>query len=192
MNQRWITLGWILAGVIIGVVLTPLMVFWRDVSFDLKLSVVGLAQLAATIFLALYIPLAIERYRDRLRSTKSMLLDEIAGFMTVARSINAGLTAAAQAGTTTQQDLMKIRTGFMTANARLARLDQQFTKEHPKSCTRPLAVFRGAYENYWKAVTGGALYAGSAVDWKLWRQQEFAFSSMELAASELTRFLNTR
>jgi len=191
VNRPWIALGWVLAGVVIGLALTPLLVFWFDVDFDLKLPVVGLAQLAATIFLALYIPLAIEGYRDRLRSSKSMLLDEISGFMAVVRSINTTATACAQAGATTKQDLMKIRSGFITGNIRFARLTKQFTDQHSESCAAPLAAFRNAYEDYWKALTGGALYAGVPVDWALWRRQEFALSSLELAASALTKFLHS-
>jgi hypothetical protein len=192
MIRRFIALGWFIAGALTGATLVPVLVFWVDLSFDLKVPIVGLAQLAATLFLALYIPLALDNYRDRLRSVRAMLIDEVTGLMSVVRSINSVLTGCAQAEVTTQQDLMKVKTAFLTANVKIVRLDGRVKSEYAGSCYKPLNDFRRSYEGYWHAVTDGALYAGTAVDWRLWRKQEFAFDVMDQSASDLARYLRTK
>jgi hypothetical protein len=167
------------------------LLLWGGFEVDRRMPIVDLAQLAATLFLALYIPFAVDRYRDRTRSVRALLIDDVKAFMTVVQAINAVMTACTNANVTTPQDMMRIRTRFLTANVRIGRLEKRLLDVFSKRCRSHFDPFKSAYLSYWDAVTGGALYGGAPIDWDLWRKQEFAFASLEHAAAELVRYLST-
>lgn len=185
---RWLVIaGWFIAGCLAGAVLLAFAETWSSLWIDTKIPILDLAQLAATVALALYIPLALENYRDKERSARTLLSDGVAEFMSVVRSINGVVTQCTHSKTTTPQDVMKIRTGFITANLKLGRLEQRIIGECPKRCAAPLAAFKNGYDAFWRAVTGGALYGGTPVDWNMWRRQELAFASLEHSSLDLLR-----
>jgi hypothetical protein len=182
----------LVAAALVGAVLLSLAVLWAHLTIDSRVPIVDLAQLAATVFLAFYIPLALERYRDRVRSTRDLLIEDVTRFMLPVRAINEVMTACTHAAQTTERDRMRIRTAFLTANRKLGPLEQRIRAAGSHSCMEPLKELRAAYDGYWKAVTGGSLYGSGQVDWDLWRTQEFAFGALEHAVSGLLESLRTK
>ena len=191
MTRWYVAVGWCVTGMLVGAVLLSLLLRWGGFTIDTKLPIVELAQLAAIVFLALYIPFAIESYIDRARSVRGLLVDDVRAFMSIVQGVNAVLTACTNAGVTTAQDLMRIRTGFLSGNVKLGRLEKRLFDTCGERCRPSFFPFKEAYIRYWHTVTGGSLYGGGRVDWDLWRRQEFAFTSLEHEAAALVRYLTT-
>jgi hypothetical protein len=187
---RWfLAVGYFVTGIVVGAVLLAVLVLWGDFSVDRRMPIVDLGQLAATLFLALYIPFAVDRYRDRARSVRALLLDDVRSFMTIVGDVNKVMTSCSNSSKTMPQDLMRIRSGFLSANVKIARLEGRLVNACGKGCRPSLDPFKQAYLKYWDAVTSGSLYGGTPIDWDLWRKQEFAYASLEHAAAELLRYL---
>jgi hypothetical protein len=188
---RWfVAIGFVLTGILVGVVLLSVLVLWRHFEVDTRMPIVDLAQLGATLFLALYIPFAVDRYRDRARSVRALLIDDVRAFMALVQSINKVMTACTSNGKTTDQDVMRIRTGFLSANLKIGRLEKRVVDTCSKRCRTSFDPFKASYFKYWKVVTGGSLYGGAPVTWELWRSQELAFASLEHSAAQLVRYLS--
>jgi len=192
LTPRYILAGWFTAGILVGAVLMAVVTFWGGFTIDKKMPIVDLAQLAATLLLALYIPFAIDAYRDRARTVRTLLTDDVNSFLAVVRDINRVMTNCTNAGKTTPQDVMRIRTGFLTGNVKLGRVETRLFDVCKDRCKDSYYPFKDAYTRYWKAVTDGALYSGGVqIDWDLWRKQELPFASLEHAAAGLLRYLST-
>jgi hypothetical protein len=161
-------------------------------TIERKMPIVELAQLAATLLLAVYIPFAIDTYRDRARSVRTLLMDDVNNFMLTVRGINGVMTDCTNRRKTTEQDVMRIRTGFLSGNLKLGRLEKRLFDVCADACKDSYYPFKDAYTCYWKAVTDGPLYSGGLqIDWDLWRKQELPFASLEHSAAGLLRYLST-
>jgi hypothetical protein len=73
----------------------------------------------------------------------------------------------------------------------ISRLEKRIVDNGSKKCRPSFDQFKSAYSGSWRAVTGGSLYSGHSIEWDLWRRQEFAFASLEHAATELLKYLST-
>jgi hypothetical protein len=190
LKYRYVLAGWFCAGMLVGALGLALMTT-SGFTIEKKMPIVDLAQLAATLLLAIYIPFAIDTFRDRAKSVRALLIDDVNNFVAVVRSVNSVLTSCTNSDTTTPQDVMRIRTGFLSGNVKLGRLEKRLFDVCQERCKDSYYPFKDAYTSYWKAVTDGNLYSGGKIDWNLWRKQEFPFATLEHRAAELLRFLNT-
>jgi hypothetical protein len=182
--------AWYAAGIVCGGALYAWASAYHMIKLESTTKVVELAQLAATIFLALYIPLALETYRDRRKYAQEMLIDHIRSFVSGLESVNAYLRENANASPPADLNSMRVRTGFITANLKMARLQERLPIECGEGCRQYVDDLRTAYDRYYEAVTDGSLYGDGLVTWKLWKRQEFAFTSLQNAELDLIRFVN--
>lgn len=185
MRSPWNRFGWSLPGAAFGAVIMACLLHWSKLVVIYTAPVLDLAQLAATLFLAFYIPMALETQRDNWRSVRGLFVDQSKLILEVVRTINATVTRCAHSGETAPDDLMVIRTRFQTADGKVASFQARVKAGCSEKCVEPLNAFRRAYNNYYRAVTGGSLYGGKPVDYDLWRKQEAAFLVFENSVLDL-------
>jgi hypothetical protein len=189
VRNQLLRLGWFISGALSGAVLMIVLFVRYKLEIDATLPVIDLAQLAATMFLALYIPLALERLRDQQQYARNLLINHVLDLVAGVRAVNEVLRECASRAETHDRDRMQVRTRFLTSNAKMGRLEKRIG-EACSDCTEPLRAFRAAYDKYYDAVTGGSLYGQGMVTWDFWRNQEFAFIHFENSATDLSRFLS--
>jgi hypothetical protein len=190
LHKKLLYGGWFVAGIPIGASLFAWASARDHVTLEHGVKIVDLAQLGATIFLALYIPLALETFRDRRKYAQEMLIDHIRSLVAGLESVNVYLRENADVSSPADPGCMRVRTGFTTANLKMARLKERLPLDCGEGCRQYLEDFRTAYDRYYDAVTGGSLYGQGLVTWKLWQKQEFAFALLRDAEIDLIRFVN--
>jgi len=190
--ERTIRAGWFVFGVLAGLLVAIVCSHFEILTFNGEVPIVDLAQLVAALFLAMYIPFAVERMRDRQRYARDLLVSQVQEIVEGAKSVNDILSACAMSGETDDRSKMQVRARFLTCNFKLSRLAERLIKECGDECQLALDDFRKAYDTYFDAVTGGSLYGTGKVDWSTWRQQESEFVQLQNAGIDLTRFLSDR
>jgi hypothetical protein len=190
LHKRWLAAAWLIAGVPIGSALYAWLTASDHLVLENSVKVVDLAQLGATIFLALYIPLALETYRDRRKYAQEMLIDHIRSLIAGLQVINHYLRDNAGVTPSVDPKCMRVRTGFRSANLRMASLQRRLPVDCGSQCTQSLLAFREAYDRYFVAVTGGNLYGKGLVTYTMWQYQEVVFVAMRDAEMDLVRFIN--
>ena len=192
MRSRLLYLGLVACGALVGAAAMAALLNWSMLSVDYKMPVVELAQLAATVVLAIYIPLALERALDSHRGIRSLLVADVESLAAVVRRVNETMSSCAKSNVTTESDRMTVRTSFMTANLRLSALSTRLRTSCGNDCASQVELLRHSYEKYYRAVTEGALYTTQVVDWGLWRRQELPFAAFETAKTSLEHYLTAR
>jgi hypothetical protein len=188
MRKTLIWIGLIAGAVPLAFVFFAL--FTQVLHFDEKISITELALLSATVFLALYIPLALETFREKRKYAQEMLIEHIRSLVAGLQAVNDYLRDSADVTPSPDAKCMRVRTGFTTANLKMARLANRLPIECGANCVEHLTQFRAAYDRYFHAVTGGGLYGSGLVTWTLWQHQEFAFVALRDAEVDLVRFVN--
>jgi hypothetical protein len=183
--------GLFLAGVLAGAALLPIIVLWSFIPIELTLPIIDIAQLAATVFLAFYIPLALQKYLERRRYVRELLVDHVRNLVAGVGMVNQVIRDCASNGKTDEADRMRVRTGLLTANLKMGPLEKRIRNDCGDECTASLKAFRSAYDRYYDTVSGGDLYGHGNITWELWRSQAFAFNRLEETATDLVQFLGT-
>lgn len=190
--ESTIRAGWIVFGALLGLLGAIVFSYFFDLKIDGNLPIIDLAQLVAALFLAMYIPLAVERLRDRQRYSRDLLVTQLQDMLEGVASINKVIAECAGSGVTDDRNRMHIRARFITCNIKIGRFDLRLTKQCGGDCKDVLADFRKAYDSYYNAVTGGSLYGTGRIDWAFWRTQEFCFVRLQNSGIDLVRFLGER
>lgn len=190
MHKRWLAAAWFIAGVPAGSALYAWLSASNHLVLENSVRIVDLAQLGATIFLALYIPLALETYRDRRKYAQDMLIDHIRSLVAGLQAINEYLRDNAGVTPSADPKCMRVRTGFRSANLRMASLQRRLPIDCGDQCTQSLREFRKAYDRYFVAVTGGNYYGKGVVSYSMWQYQEIIFVALRDAEIDLVRFIN--
>ncbi len=188
---RWS--AWILCiffGCVIGVSLTVILLFRFSLSIDSTLSILSLAQLAVTLFLAFYIPLVLDRYRNTRNQLRELLIEHSKNLLSTITDIKETLTTCATKRNTSDEDKMIIKTKFMTAGYQLQILEQRLKSDGGEKCFEMLKPLKEAYFDYDRAVTGGSLYGNGNVDWQLWRQQELKYWQFQCYILDMVQALH--
>jgi hypothetical protein len=184
-----IPLGWFLSGTVAGALLLAVAVWNQLLTLSIELTLSDLLQLLVALFLALYIPLAIEGFRDRRKYSRDILVDQVQAFMVLMREVNGLLLDCARTNNTDESHRMRIKAAFITANLKSQSIEQRVRQDCSDS-TEILNEMQGAHKKYFATVTSGSLYGSNGkADWQLWRQQELPFAELENACIDLVRFL---
>jgi hypothetical protein len=184
-----VPLGWILLGFALGAIFLCLVVAYPILALTIELSLTDLIQIALALFLALYIPYALEASRERTRYSRDILVEEVQTFMALTRDVNKLLLECAQSGNTGPSERMQVRASFINANVKMQAIVQRVEQDCQDSSAVTTAL-RESYDGYYSVVTGGSLYGSNGkADWQLWRKQVLPFAELENAAIDLIRFL---
>jgi hypothetical protein len=189
LSRRLLAAAWFIAGVPVGSALFAWFAAHDLVALENSVKIVDLAQLGATIFLALYIPLALETYRERRKYAQEMLIEHIRSLVSGLQVVNDYLREKAGITPPADPKCMRVRTGFRTANLKMASIQSRLPLECGNHCSQHLSEFRSAYDRYYESVTNGKLYGNGLVTWELWQRQEFAFIALRDAEIDLVRFV---
>lgn len=188
-TERLPAIGIFSAGLISGGLIIAAALCTDSIEVEAKLSLSDLLQILIALFLALYIPFAIESSRDRHRYSRDILVDQVHGFLALLREINSVLLECAKEDVTQESDRIRVRAAFITANLKVQAIEQR-VQQDCKESNDILSGLRSSYKEYYDAVTGGALYGSEGkADWSLWRKQELPFIALENVCVDLVRFL---
>lgn len=188
-TDRLPAIGIFSAGLISGGIIIAAALCTDSITLDGELSLSDLLQILIALFLALYIPFAIESSRDRHRYSRDILVDQVQGFLALMREINTLLLEAAKEGVTQESHRIRVRAAFITANLKVQAIEQRIQQDCKES-SDVLSELRSSYKRYFDVVTGGSLYGSEGkADWSLWRKQEHPFITLENACVDLVRFL---
>jgi hypothetical protein len=106
----------VIAGVVIGMGLQH---YYPLFSFEDKIDVVGLATLVVTIFLAVYIPIFLERNMHNKRSEKDVIIRKIEALQGTIRSVNHAVAECVQKQTVSSTNTYQLICLFTTISNEL-------------------------------------------------------------------------
>jgi len=142
----------IIAGVVIGMGLHH---YYPLFIFEDKIDIVGLATLVVTIFLAVYIPIFLERNMHNKRSEKDVIIRKIEGLQSTIRAINYTVAECVQKQTVSSSNNYHLLRLFTTVSNELdtiITLADYSEKDRFKDDFAEIKNFRFQYR---KMVTGG-------------------------------------
>ena len=186
-RRRSGALGWFFLGILAGAAICLCISRFTSIAVDDKISLVDLIQLAATFFLALYIPITIESFIDIRRSSRALVIERIREFLEKTSAVNHAITECANSGVTTSLARNQIIFGFKASGMRLGILGPSVTSECGEVCATEINELKECYREFWKSVTSGNIYTSGVVNRSLWQAQEIRFVLLVGAATDLIR-----
>lgn len=142
----------VIVGVVIGMGLQH---YYPLFSFEDKIDVVGLATLIVTIFLAVYIPIFLERNMHNKRSEKDVIIRKIEGLQGTIRTVNHKVAECVQRQTVSSANKALIVNLFTTISNELDTIIKLSDLCKKDKFNKDFEEIKSIRYQYRKMVTGG-------------------------------------
>ena len=142
----------VVAGVVIGMGLQH---YYPQFSFEDKIDIVGLATLVVTIFLAVYIPIFLERNMHNKRSEKDVIIRKIEALQGTIRTVNHTVAECVQKQTVSSTNKALIVNMFTTISNELDTIIKLSDLCKKDKFNKDFEEIKSIRYQYRKMVTGG-------------------------------------
>lgn len=119
LRRNLLIAGIFLGGGAAGALLFAVATSYSLLTLSSELTIADLMEVLVALFLAVYIPLAIDAYRDKRKYSRDILVEQVQGFMGLLKEVNAVLLECARSGSTEESHRMRIKAAFITANLKV-------------------------------------------------------------------------
>ena len=152
MSRYFLGLILVIVGTAIGIVVAH---YYPNFPFEDKINAVDLITLCVTIFLAVYIPIFLEKQMHSHRFEKDVIVNKIEGLQSTLRNVNRSVTECLQKNAVSAQNSHAIINSFTSISNELDTLITLIELCHKRKLDMDLNSIKNLRHEYKRTVTGG-------------------------------------